>query len=233
MRPRTVILEAFEDWTGEVGLGVEGVSRSEEDEMSAAREGMLIAHDLIEHVNGVRAIGSIDDELEAMGAIWYVRGQHGDMRRDQYAGYHTPESSMAADLSRMFSEYVHGKCMNRHVPRTRACDWDDDLRDCLQRAKDDAHAELKYQIDADQLSEAMSMWPFYERAALALMRTGLRKVARRFKRIDANGLFWLIAGAVQPYCKSPEEWQRFELTYGERNGRLFATCHEHYPEEDY
>jgi hypothetical protein len=45
------------------------------------------AHDIIEHINGWWNIGTVEDELEALGAAWYCRGQWQDgwvagLRRD-------------------------------------------------------------------------------------------------------------------------------------------------------
>ena len=55
--------------------------------------GRLLAHDVVEHVNGIRKIGSFTDEFEALGALMFVRGTHADF------GYFNAEESIAADFT--------------------------------------------------------------------------------------------------------------------------------------
>lgn len=71
---RYVRLQCFEDRQGLDGLKLKEVRLW--DASDAALEGMLIAHDIIEHQNGPRAIGGMADEFEALGAMWYVRGEN-------------------------------------------------------------------------------------------------------------------------------------------------------------
>ena len=44
------------------------------EEVIPARTGLLLAHDVIEHVNGFKVLGTKWDEVEALGAAYYVRG---------------------------------------------------------------------------------------------------------------------------------------------------------------
>ncbi len=79
---RHIRLVAFEDEpTGNLGLIVKG---SEGPEIYSDNKGSLIAHDIVEHQNGMAAIGGIDDELEAIGALWQVRGRHGTLLHEGY-----------------------------------------------------------------------------------------------------------------------------------------------------
>lgn len=48
--------------------------------INVATSGKLVAHDLLEHPN-IAIIGSIGDELEALGGVLYMRGQFGDISR--------------------------------------------------------------------------------------------------------------------------------------------------------
>ena len=41
-------------------------------------QGNLAAHDIVEHLDGVENIGPVEDELQALAAVWYCRGQFGD-----------------------------------------------------------------------------------------------------------------------------------------------------------
>lgn len=49
------------------------VEGADPDRTDGSTSGMLIAHDILEHVNGPEAIGSIEDELEALGAVAFTR----------------------------------------------------------------------------------------------------------------------------------------------------------------
>ena len=67
---RYVRLQVAEDQlSGELGLKIKGMRATEGMAMGS---GLLVAHDLLEHQNGLRAIGSVGDELEALGGIWHV-----------------------------------------------------------------------------------------------------------------------------------------------------------------
>lgn len=51
------------------GLLAEGMR----DWLDPAISGDLVAHDALEHCNGYKAIGSVHDELQALGAVAFVR----------------------------------------------------------------------------------------------------------------------------------------------------------------
>lgn len=226
-RMKTVILEAFRDEsTGELGLGVVGMPRDQNT--NAANDGVLIAHDLIEHVNGPEKIGSIDDELEALGAIWYVRGQYGELRRDGVGSRYTVEENIASDVVRMFRDHISG---NQHVSyaplRTRPVTHDYDLRCILEYADSNWPDEF----DESEREEARARWPGYRAVCLHRMRMGYRKARRKWEkrgRYAAHAQFWAIAEAVDRAAKRPEfEGMRYKLSFG--NGEAY--CEEDYGED--
>ena len=227
-RMKTVILEAFRDEsTGELGLGLLDMPRDQNT--NAANDGLLIAHDLIEHVNGPEQIGSIDDELEALGAIWYVRGQHGELRRDGIGSHYSVEENIASDVTRMFSDHVRGGQDVSYEPlRTRPCDADEALASIL----DYADSLYLSEFNEDEYEEARRRWGAYRAVALHRMRLGYRKARRKWEkrgRYAANSQFWAIAEAIDRAAKHPEfEGMRYKLRYG--NGEAY--CKEDY-EEDY
>ena len=63
-----------DDSCNSLGLAIKGMDIG--DNIYAAREGFMIAHDLLDHQNGPANIGMIWDEFEALGALWYSRGQY-------------------------------------------------------------------------------------------------------------------------------------------------------------
>ncbi len=232
MKKRNVVLlDAFrDDNTGEIGLGIAGLRRDETT--NAAVDGVLLAHDLIEHVNGPEAIGTIDDELEALGAIWYVRGQHADLSRNGVGSRYSPEQNIASDVSRMFRDFFYGQHVTLACPRTLATDEDDAFREIIALARKEALQELDE--DEREKQDTAEMLAAYTRVCLPRMRIGYRKAKRKYEphgRWFGNSLFWLIADAVEPYCKHAEEGMQYQLVYGIREGSAFAQCEEYYGED--
>ena len=225
----TVYLVAqTDDMTGILGLAIEGLSQSQ-GETNSASEGALIAHDLIEHVNGIKAIGSIDDELEALGAIWYVRGQWGDLTRNAVRSMYSVEENIASDVTRMFRDHVDG---GQHVSyvnlNSKPVQADDYLQTILECADKTYLGE--FNNDEDERTKAVEAWAAYRTVALKRMRRGYAKARRRWEKhghYAANNRFWSIAEAVEPYCKPEYEGQRFKLSY-DKNG---ACCDEVYAED--
>lgn len=230
---RHVTLTAQRDGeTGELGLKIDGVPSI--DYPMVATEGLLIAHDLIEHQQGLRKIGTIGDELIALGGIWYTRGRWSDISRDGGGSMHAPEVHIASDVTHMGRQYVtgynYGSRLHAKIPkRAPECDAAEVFRDVLRYALRDLREELRGE-DYDRRRLAL-----YLRYAYRLMCKGYNMARRRFEgklkasHYYANVIFWEIAEAVEPYARHCEyEGQRFRLSYG--NGE--ARCSEIF-EEDY
>src|SRR5690606_25592869 len=134
-----------------------------------------IAHDLIEHVNGVGEIGDIADELEALGACWFVRGRHGDLSRDGRGSIYSPEENLAADVSRMAVDVaLRGAPLLRLGRRTRRHSEDPAFLEIIRVARKEALAELEGEdFDGERLN-------LYFTEALARLRVGYRKAARKY-----------------------------------------------------
>jgi len=225
---KTVVLTSFRDEsTGELGFGVEGMPRDETT--NAANDGLQIAHDLIEHVSGAQYIGTIDDELEALGAIWYVRGQHGELRRDGTGNRFSIEENIASDITRMFridgDQYVSFQSRKTHAVVADSY---------LQTILDYADKSYLGEFDDEGREAARQEWPKYRAHALNRMRVGYSKARRKYERRGhyyANNLFWAIEEAVRPYAKRVEfEGQQVKLQYGLRDGEAVAFCEEIYDE---
>lgn len=224
---RTVILKAFTDeQTGELGYGLPDMPH--DDTTNAANDGLLIAHDLIEHVNGPKDIGTIVDELEALGAMWYVRGQHGELRRDRIGSAYTVEQNMAADIVRMYRDYINGVEFISNIIRTFPCNADNSLNTILDHAEEDYIKEFDANGEKEEYYAAKEYWAAFRTQCLHRMRMGYRKAYNRWEKrgyYAANNQFWAIAEAVQPYVKHVEyEGQTIKLTYGDGK----AYCEEVY-----
>lgn len=228
MRNLKVELVAFHDEpTGELGLKVAAVTNH--PEMYAAREGRLIAHDILEHVNGPEEIGDVGDELEALGAIWYIRGRNCDLSRDGTGSAYGPHENVASDVAEMLRKCI---CDPSEFPalgkRTQGHDMDDDFHEIINYGQKSARAELR----ACEQTFKQSDVERFCRVTLSRMRTGYRKAERKYKNVDANGAFWNIAEVVTKAAKHIEyDGQRFEVRYNWDTGR--ASCDETYSEDNY
>jgi len=180
--------------TGELGLIIEGTRLM--DYPMVANDGLLVAHDLIEHQQGIHKIGSIGDELLALGAIWYVRGQHSDLRRGGTGSMHSPETNIAYDVINMGRMFCEGVQLRQPVPKTRAGDHEDAFQTIIQKAREEIGAELT-DIESLTRRELAEHVDEYLEASLHLMRSGFRGSR---------------AGATQPTASSGPSLRRSSLT---------------------
>jgi hypothetical protein len=230
MKLQTVTLECIEDEHGLIGLIVQGMPVNEET--NASTEGLLIAHDLIEHINGVQNIGSIWDEMQALGALWYCRGQWSDLRRGGRGSIYTPHESVAAEFTRMFHDFAYGANLPGKIPRTMPHDSDSDFLQIIEHADEEYNSEINPGEFTPADLEALKQK--FNRAALSGLRIGYRKAASKYGkhgRFFGNSLFWKVAEEVQQVCKHMEQGQTFQLRYGMKDGQAWAQCREVYPED--
>lgn len=234
MRPKakTVRLRVIRDEShGELGLALAAMPVDETT--NAATDGLLIAHDVLEHVNGAAAIGTIDDELEALGAIWYLRGQFGTLRRDSVGSAYTVEENIAGDVVRMFADFFHGAPVDTTPIRTYACDADESFREIIEIALRQTRGEVRdsHCDTLTQENEIAEREREYMRVCLPRMRRGYRKARKLYPDAwAAHQLFWAISDAVQRVLKFHEldEGAEYELIYWPTEAR--ATCDEYLPE---
>lgn len=222
---RVVLVAKRDDSTGELGLMIRGAHGYE---VNSANEGLLIAHDLIEHPT-LEGLGRIDDELEALGAIWMCRGRHGELNKTGAGSAHSIEANIAGDVTRMYASIYNAEAyfpFDTVTLRTRPHDHDDAFLEII----DIARKEIPSELEASGLERASNPHIYariedYLAAALHYMRRGARKLMRRYPgQYDANNQFWAIAEAVEPYCKPEYEGAEYVLTFG--NGE--ARCEEKY-----
>jgi hypothetical protein len=206
------LVAVCDEYDTDPGLVVKGTVMSEG--MAADRDGTLVAHDLLEHQNGVHAIGPIDDELEALGGVWQVRGRWGDMVSAHPSRF-SAEENIASDIIRMARDLDGAGWWPRIGKyRTRAHDEDEAFECILQYAREGIPKELDGEEMQDFPLEA------YLENALHLMRRGYRKAERRFgERFQGINLFKAIKDAVNG-ARPEWEGQEFILGYGEGEASL-------------
>ncbi len=222
---KRVILNYVEcQHTGEYGLMLDGVVC---EAVYAASEGVLIAHDIIEH-NGAETIGTFTDELEALGVVWWVRGEFNDIRRDGRGSAFSPYEHLASDIAYMAESIQHGSTLDIDCKRTRACDYDDDFQLIIEMAKKSFRENRFDDINVD-IFRGISHVNRYFDCALHCMRRGYRKALKRYHKLGqcgTNSLFWDIANKVDdllPYIDIGEQIDlRYSLTTGGMDANIVS-----------
>jgi len=104
--------------TGEIGL----VPLScYESSTYPSHDALTFAHDLVEHVNGTPNIGTIEDELEALGCVLWIRGLSGELDE----GIHSRYTHIASDLQSLFEASGHNP-ENPHGRKIKAIERPDE-----------------------------------------------------------------------------------------------------------
>jgi hypothetical protein len=218
---RHVQLEVYNDEHGNTGLIIVGTEKVEG--IMADFQGGLIAHDLLEHQNGVDKIGCPADELEAVGGMWQVRGRWGRLGE---RSIYDPEQVMAHEIARIVVELTGDGWWPGTVRyRTRAHYEDETFDAILEMARKEILDELRYHDNGGD--------PFPVDQFLAdakhLMRMGYRKAERRFGTwASGSRLYDAVKEVVGRYAKNLEEWQegqRYRLSYGNGEARCVPLLH--------
>ncbi len=228
---QTIILQAIEcPVTGGIGLAPQAaINGNGSEDYMADTDGVLLAHDLLEHINGPEHIGGIGDELEALGAIWYGRGQSNDMSRENRASMFTPEQNIGSDVSRMAQDFTY-KGFERAVPEQQETDADESLRYIIAYAMREARNEYSDEYN-DSTTGTRAAFREYAANSLAFMQAGYHKAEAKYGTSYAlSNLFWNVRDAVKPYSASADFVGRlYELTIND-DGEAF--CDEYYETDD-
>lgn len=234
MLKNTLILTVTEDKEfGGIGLLIDGMKT---EGVNPAQDGLLIAHDILEHVNTLADIGSIDDELEALGAIWFVRGQFNDINRGKFAHRISPHENLASDIIRMFRDAFYGHPVEiESVPEYEDSGNQIDFDEIFNYVENDYVKEFD---DDEILGDLPAFFQQYKAAAIARMHIGYNKAVIKYndKAEEVNRLFWAIVDEVNKTikrcCSEGYLGMQFELYYSiDDTGHAFARIDEHYPEE--
>lgn len=215
--------------TEELGFIVKG--SKDRGGYNVASEGLLIAHDILEHAR-IEDIGTIGDELKALGGIWFVRGEYGDLRRDSRGSIYSPHENVASDVTNM-ARYIlcGGSKLHCKVPehiKPACCPVYSDFEAIIDIARKDIPKELEGE---DYNRAAMQQ---YLNNALKLMVMGYNHAKKRFRpvggQIAANNLFWRISEEVEKALKWAEfEGQQFSLSVSAAACKVY--CEELYESE--
>lgn len=182
------------------GLALKAARRSY-DGFMADRLGGLLAHDIVEHQNGAKNIGTVDDELEACGGMWHSRGRLNDFE----SRYYTPHQSVGSEIGNLFREQDYW------MP-TKGIRPHEDLEDDLEEIIDEARKVIKAEsYDDEDLTDMAN----YLEAARRRFRIGYRKATRRFgSDYMSNDVYRNIRRALETTVKHIDyEGQEFILGY--------------------
>ncbi len=202
------LIAVSDEYDNDPGLALKGAPRSY-DGFMADRLGGLVAHDIVEHQNGAKNIGTVDDELEASGGVWHTRGRWGDFENR----YHTPHYNCAADISRMFTE---GECWSMPKLGTHICE---DIEEDIDEILVEAQRQIKVEAYED---EDLTQMPEYLEAARRRFRIGYRKATKRFgSDYASNSTYRRIRDALKTCVKHIDyEGQEFILGYDHSQAKI-------------
>lgn len=157
--------------------------------------GALLTHDLLEHINGFGEMGTIEDEIEALGALFFVRGQ--DFRiEDKGNSMHSSEHIIARDIQNILTQDIE-----KPVRCIRESNWDVCIAEIIR--------ELDKVIDSDIKTPEL-----YKSIATYLTR-GYNKAKRKYENVySMSNAFWNLANRIDRYLQfCSYEGQEFILKY--------------------
>jgi len=161
--------------------------------------GMGVAHDLLEH--RANDDGSVEDELLALGAALYVRGEGGYWHQFTQSHF-DPGENVAPDLARLATEF--GGLEGLHAPGgTRALG--EQVEDWIAHALRDARSVLvdEYEQDHREVDE-------YLTRVRGWLRKGYRESRRRWRACTSAELayaFHRIESEADRLLRHAEPWE--------------------------
>ena len=225
---RVALIAASDEYDSAPGFALRGANISA-DGFMCDRDGRLLTHDVLEHVNGPGRIGPVWDECEALGAFVFVRGQFGgdnDARTSRF----TLAENLASDIARMFCQWRDSEsCFEGpKAPRARLLDsWlESEIAEAARLAATEALAEWDHIGDVDDSAERVRAdLERYCVFVIERMRIGFRKASRRYRgnADSAFALFQTIRDALRDYVKRSElfEGAEYVLEYGNGRARVY------------
>jgi len=222
---RTAVLRGVRDeCTGEYGFVLSTMNPYLNDgEQPVVAGAELIAHDLLEHEDP-KLIGDVSDEMQALGASMYIRGEtRGYGRQHQH-----PERTLAHDVE-----------SNLDID----CNITPALGEVYDWASRVARAGVRAYISEAQYRDDDIDRAWFARHARGVVRdvasamsAGYRRARRDWPRqCDALDMFDAIVSALagSPYFADADTYPEIVLSYDTENQTAFVTLlDEEYQDED-
>lgn len=211
---RHVRLETWDDEHGNLGLIIKGTPK--EEGIFSSSDGLLIAHDLLEHQQGVKKIGCPEDELIALGAVWHMRARWGTMLT-KHQNIWSMEENLGLNIESVWRDLDGcGWWPGGKRYRTHAHDHDESFDAALEFTR-------KHMIEDAEASENVADMDAFLTDAKHLLRIGYRKSERRFGTgFDGADQMCAVRDAVNRIVPLVEiEGQEFILAYGNGEARCY------------
>ena len=166
--------------------------------------GTLLAHDYVEHVNGINAIGSVEDELSAIAVAWAVRVRYSSVITDV---------GISSDLVELYDIYARST-EQRKVPITHKHIFDEDFLAIIELSKNGCRRE--------SVNYTASSFEDFTKYALAYMRKGIRKFYRKYTSTWPESQAWDNFLAIEAAVKNADliEGAEYQLELKEGHARL-------------
>lgn len=196
--------------SGQTGLLIEGAKPYQ---LTVATDGMLAAHDILEH-HTPGCIGGVADELEALGAMWWMRGVFNDINRHAHSPY-SPYENLSHDVELMAEQIYCGVSTVPDPLVTYACDYDDDFKLIIEMAHKRFKKMMLNDIHTDMFRGVSEANRYFDTAS-HYMRVGYRRAVKRYKnlgQIGANALFWDTVKAIDSQLNYIDIGEQLEVRY--------------------
>lgn len=131
------------------GMDIEGKS------LMAARSGNLLAHDMLEHLDGPENIGCPYDEMMALGVLWFVRGHDWHMGNPEGKYVASPPDRLAWDICTLWEDLNEAEEIDRWDGPEPDCDAIEEIEGIIERAKSKIIREEDYAHHYDNFFAAV------------------------------------------------------------------------------
>jgi len=180
----------------------------------SAQDGIILAHDIVEHQQGPAKIGTIGDEMIALGGVCLARGMWGDLRRDIKNTVFTPAQNIAGDIINMSELYfLQNIPFRQKLVKSRCEDQSDLVDDVIEEAREALKLEDYWEYE-DHIPTQDKLDSYLEDCRTYMLH-GVKLAIRRFGSGHlAYDVFWDIEQATSE-CLSYIELagQKFTLSY--------------------
>lgn len=171
------------------------------DYPTVATDGILVAHDIVEHVNGLDNIGTIADELQALSGVWLTRASNGDLRRDGIGSMVAPDDSVWADVLNMGGMVHSGQSslVMRRKPKKDpylSVDWCEHLMSDIDQLRDHVESETGDRPSRKWCSKYLDTVAYHLIKGETAYHKKFKKLTHKYGYYSPNTLFWSIAEGV-------------------------------------
>lgn len=189
--------------------------------------GMGIAHDVLEHLVG--DTGTIEEELMALGAALYIRGDGGYWNKS----YHSPGVHIGSDVGNDLA-YKYGGLENGINCPGRTYKLEAYVEEWIQNAIDEARKNIKDQLDGWDLAMPKSKINAYLKNVPGWIRRGYRSALKRYKHCGSHKLtevFNTIEQKANKYLSHCEGYETLVITFNPKKAcQLRIYMDEDYPD---